>query len=38
MVRHDLKAELDPMGYRLLDIQEVAPPQKKGLFGFGKKK
>jgi copper chaperone CopZ len=37
MVKHDLKAELDPMGYKLLDVQEVDTPKKKGLFGFGKK-
>ena len=38
MVRHDLKEEFDPMGYKLLDVEEVDAPQKKGLFGFGKKK
>ena len=40
MITHEIKAAVEPTGYRVLSVKTeagVAPVRKKGVFGFGKK-
>lgn len=40
MIQHELHAAIDPTGYKVLSVKTetgVKPPEKKGLFGWGKK-